>query len=90
PDIAGKVVDSVEAKVDRNKVVFVPSDSGDSAGHGTACAGIIARIAPDARLHSIKVLGSGGMGDGMAFLAGLEWAIKQRYRVINLSLGTTK
>jgi subtilisin family serine protease len=26
----------------------------------------------------------------MAFLAGLEWAIKQRYRVINLSLGTTK
>jgi hypothetical protein len=31
-----------------------------------------------------------GLGDGHAFLAGLEYAIKQRYKVINLSLGTTK
>ena len=90
PDLAGRVVDSVEARVDNKKVVFDPSEEGDSAGHGTACAGIIASIAPDVELHSIKVLGAGGLGDGMAFLAGLEWAIKQRYRVINLSLGTTK
>lgn len=90
PDLLGKVVDSVEARVDNKKVVFDPSDAGDSAGHGTACAGIISSIAPDARLHSIKVLGAAGLGDGMAFLAGLEWAIKQRYRIINLSLGTTK
>lgn len=90
PDLAGKVVDSVEARVDNKKVVFDPSDAGDSAGHGTACAGIIVSIAPDVEIHSIKVLGAGGLGDGMAFLAGLEWAIKQKYRVINLSLGTTK
>ena len=31
-----------------------------------------------------------GLGDGQAFLAGLEYAIKNRTRVINLSLGTTK
>ncbi|MEP6705767.1 MAG: S8 family serine peptidase, partial [Acidobacteriota bacterium] len=31
-----------------------------------------------------------GLGDGQAFLGGLEYAIKNRYRVINLSLGTTK
>ena len=90
PDLDGRVVDSVEARLDNKKVVFDPSEAGDSAGHGTACAGIIVSIAPDAELHSIKVLGPGGLGDGMAFLAGLEWAIKQRYRVINLSLGTTK
>ncbi len=90
PDLEGKVVDSVVARIDKKKVVFDPSDDGDSAGHGTACAGIISRIAPDAELHSIKVLGAGGLGDGMAFMAGLEWAIKQKYRVINLSLGTTK
>jgi subtilisin family serine protease len=90
PDLVGKVVDSVEARIDNKKVVFDPSDEGDSAGHGTACAGIIARIARDAELHSIKVLGAGGLGDGMAFMAGLEWAIKQKYRVVNLSLGTTK
>ena len=90
PDLSGRVVDSVEARLDNKKVVFDPSDAGDSAGHGTACAGIIVSIAPEVDLHSIKVLGPGGLGDGMAFLAGLEWAIKQRYRVINLSLGTTK
>lgn len=90
PDIEGKTIESVEARVDGNRVVFDTSTAGDSAGHGTACAGIIARIAPDARFASIKVLGAGGLGDGQVFLAGLEYAIKQRYKVINLSLGTTK
>ncbi len=90
PDLAGKVRESVEARRDNLRIVFDPSDSGDSAGHGTACAGIISKIAPGAEFSSIKVLGPGGLGDGQAFLAGLEFAIKQRHRVINLSLGTTK
>lgn len=90
PDLNGRVVESVEARVDNKRIVFDPSDTGDSAGHGTACAGIIANIAGNAELYSIKVLGSAGLGDGQAFLAGLEYAIKKRYRVINLSLGTTK
>ena len=90
PDINGRVVESLEARLDDKKVVFDPSDGGDSAGHGTACAAIVVRIAPDAELYSIKVLGPGGLGDGHAFLAGLEYAIKRGFRVINLSLGTTK
>ena len=90
PSLAGRIVDAVEARAENKRIVFDPSTSGDSAGHGTACAGIVARIAPEADLHSIKVLGAAGLGDGQAFLAGLEWAIKNRYRVINLSLGTTK
>jgi subtilisin len=89
-DLRGKIIESVEARPDNKRIIFEPSTSGDSAGHGTACAGIIARIAPDAEIYSIKVLGAGGLGDGQAFLAGLEYAIKKRYRVINLSLGTTK
>ena len=90
PDLAGRIVESVIARADNRRVVFEPSDSGDSAGHGTACAGIISRIAPDAELHSVKVLGAGGLGDGQTFLAGLEYAIRRRFRIINLSLGTTK
>ncbi len=90
PDLQGKVKESVEAQPDNKRVLFQPSKRGDSAGHGTACAGIISRIAPDAELSSIKVLGAGGIGDGQAFLAGLEYAVKQRYQLINLSLGTTK
>lgn len=90
PDLQGKVVASVEARRDNTRIVFEESDAGDSAGHGTACAGIISKIAPAAEFYSIKVLGAGGLGDGQAFLAGLEYAIKKRHRVINLSLGTTK
>jgi subtilisin len=90
PELAGKVRGSFEARVDNKRIVFDPSDQGDSAGHGTACAGIVAKIAPDAELYSIRVLGAGGLGDGQAFLAGLEYAVNNRYRVINLSLGTTK
>ncbi len=90
PDLLGKVKESVEAVAEGNKVSFVESTSGDSAGHGTACAGIISKLAPDAELYSIKVLGSNSTGAGYAFLAGLEYAIKRRFRLINLSLGTTK
>lgn len=90
PDLSGKIVEAVEAQADFKRVLFVPSTSGDSAGHGTACAGIISSLAPDARLYSIKVLGAQASGDGQAFLAGLEYAIKRRFRIVNLSLGTTK
>ena len=90
PDLAGKLRESVEAVTEGNKVSFIPADGTDAAGHGTACAGIIARLAPEAELYSIKVLGANAAGAGMPFLAGLEYAIKRRFKVINLSLGTTK
>lgn len=90
PDLQGKITASVEAHAENKRVIFHTSETGDSAGHGTSCAGIIAKIAPDAEFTSIKVLGAGGIGDGQAFLAGLEYAIKKRIRLINLSLGTTK
>ena len=90
PDLGGCVSRTVEARAVGKKVIFEESDSGDSAGHGTACAGIIRSIAPDVEIVSIKVLGAGGLGDGHAFLAGLEYAVAQKCRVINLSLGTTK
>ncbi|NNE97522.1 MAG: S8 family serine peptidase [Pyrinomonadaceae bacterium] len=89
-DLKGKIKNTFAAVRDGNRTVFEETDAGDSAGHGTACAGIISKIAPEADLSSIKVLGAGGLGDGHAFLAGLEFAIKQGYKIINLSLGTTK
>ena len=90
PDLKGKVKESVEAVTENGKIEFRPSTSGDQAGHGTACAGIIASIAPDVDLYSVKVLGPKASGSGDMFLVGLDYAIKQKFRVINLSLGTTK
>jgi subtilisin len=90
PALKEKVKDSVEAVVEDGRINFKPSKSGDAAGHGTACAGIITTVSPDVELYSIKVLGANASGSGDMFLAGLDYAIKQRMQVINLSLGTTK
>ncbi len=88
PALQGKIVDSVEAILENDKIVFRPSDGTDATGHGTACASIIASIAPEAKLHSIKILGQAN--DARFLLAALDYAIQKRFQIVNLSLGTTK
>ena len=90
PALEGKIKASFEAVPEGGQIVFKPSTSGDQAGHGTACAGIITGIAPEVELYSIKVLGPTGSGTGEMFLMGVDFAIKQKMQVVNLSLGTTK
>lgn len=81
----------IEFSVDGDgAVVAVEGPHGDSFGHGTACAGIIHSLAPQARITSVKVLGPGLTGKAAAFHAGLEWAVAQGFDVVNLSLGTRK
>lgn len=65
-------------------------EEGDVCGHGTACAGIIRSLAPECRLVSVRVLGSGWTGSGRLLVAGLRWAIERGVDVINMSLSTTK
>lgn len=65
-----------------------PDSAGDLVGHGTACAGIIRRIAPDVELHSIRVLGANLKGRAGMFAAGLRWAVDEGMDIVNLSLST--
>lgn len=62
----------------------------DLAGHGTACAGIIHSIAPEADIFSVRVLGKDMRGRAIQFAAGLDWAIENGMQVINLSLSTAR
>lgn len=62
----------------------------DVYGHGTACAGIIHALAPEASITSVRVLDRSLRGRAAAFLAGLAWAVEHRFDVINLSLGATR
>ena len=48
-----------------------PDTEGDVCGHGTACAGIVRALAPEAEIHSVRVLGPGYTGSGKILLAGL-------------------
>jgi len=61
----------------------------DVFGHGTACAGIIHALAPEAELYSVRVLGGDGRGRSLQFAAGIDWAIKNGMQVVNMSLSTS-
>lgn len=66
----------------------------DDDGHGTHVAGIIASqgivapvgVAPGAALVAVKVLGPSG-GSDSGILAGLEFVLRYKIQVVNMSLG---
>ena len=87
----GVVASSVAVTEDEDGVMeVVRDDGGDLYGHGTACAGIVRKLAPDCEIHSVRVLGGDLTGTGTVLVRGLRWAIEQGFEVINLSISTTK
>lgn len=78
---------------------FVPnvSDWDDDQGHGTHCAGIVAArnnaagvvgVAPDADLYAVKVLAANGSGNLSWILAGMGWCVRNRIKIVSMSLGS--
>jgi subtilisin len=89
--LVGDVARSVAVtRGEDGEIAVVDDDEGDLCGHGTACAGIVRSLAPDCELTSVRVLGAGYTGGGEILLAGLAWAIEQRFDVVNMSLSTTR
>jgi subtilisin len=87
----GEVEEAVAVSIGEDGEPQVGEDEeGDLCGHGTACAGIVRELAPEASLHSVRVLGEGFTGTGQVLLAGLRWAVEQGYDLVNMSLSTTK
>jgi len=105
-DLAGRVLtvtDDLTGATTACENLSGESGCGDSYGHGTFIAGLIAGngaasggqykgVAPGANLVSIKVAGRDGSSDVSTVIAGIQWAVsfKDRYgiKVLNLSLGT--
>jgi subtilisin family serine protease len=84
---AGAVVISLG---ENGEPIAEQDEEGDLCGHGTACAGIVLALAPEAEIHSVRVLGAGFTGSGETMLAGLRWAVEQGFHVVNMSISTTK
>ena len=90
PAIASAVRGWAEPEIsEEGEVTINTSPHEDVFGHGTACAGIVHKIAPEAELYSVRVLGAGLVGRARTFAEGLRWAIENGMDVVNLSLGTT-
>jgi len=88
--LVGPVQRSVAVTKEGDEITIADDDAGDLCGHGTACAGIIRRVAPECRLHSLRVLGERLTGKGAVFAAALRWAIDNHMHVVNMSLSTGK
>lgn len=66
----------------------------DDFGHGTLVSGVIAAqnnefgivgVAPDVELYPVKVLDKFGEGEISAIADGVEWCIKNKIQIINMS-----
>ena len=89
--LVGPVQSATAITVDENGDFVAEEDTeGDLCGHGTACAGVVRSLAPDAEIHSVRVLGAGFKGSGKRLLAGLRWAVAEGFDIVNMSLSTTK
>jgi subtilisin family serine protease len=87
----GELDSAVVISIGENEEVIAEEDTeGDVSGHGTACAGIVRTVAPEASIASVRVLGANFSGSGNVLLAGLRYAVEQGFDVINMSLSTTK
>jgi subtilisin family serine protease len=90
PDLEGAVSSSFDA---------LPSDDQTADPHGTGMAGAIAShkrllgIAPNARLLAVRAFGvntGGAQGTSMNIVKGLQWAVDQGAKVINMSFAGPK
>jgi len=72
---------------------LTPKDIADTpaslaVGHGTMVSGVVALIAPKAKILPVRVLNADGTGSTMSIIQGIEYAIQQGAQVINMSFGT--
>lgn len=89
PAVAGHVVRHVRVELEGDDALVGDDDEArDLVGHGTACAGIVASVAPAAEIVSIRMLGADNRGKGRALAAAIEWAVGEGIEVVNLSLSS--
>lgn len=71
-----------------------PSEEGNPQagpfGHGTHVAGVIAMVAPDAKIMPLRVLGVDGRGTAFTLAAAVKYAVDNGADVVNMSISTPK
>ena len=73
--------------LDEKNAVQTSPEYADHLGHGTALAGVLRAKAPHAALYAVKIFTDHLATSFPVLEAALQWAIGQRMKIINLSLG---
>ncbi|HMG06586.1 MAG TPA: S8 family serine peptidase, partial [Chthoniobacterales bacterium] len=88
PELAGlTLVDDIQVIDAGVQIEVKPGNGVDVYGHGTAVAGVIRRIAPEAEIGSIRVLGENLGSRTVIIREGVRQAIDRGYHVLNCSFG---
>ena len=82
-----KIRDSVGFEDEGAGVKAIENEGHDSYGHGTAVAGIIHEIAPEAEIGSFRVIDARSVSRTHLICAGVREAMNRGYHVLNCSFG---
>jgi subtilisin family serine protease len=81
------LVDDIAIVPQENSIQICPGGARDIYGHGTAIAGIIHSLAPDAELGSFRVLGPKLRSRTQVICEGVRQALDRGYQILSCSLG---
>jgi len=74
----------------KNGIIQEESEKISHFSHGSFCAAIIKKYAPEADFGSIRVLDWEQTGNLDALIAALKWCANQKIKLINLSIGSSQ
>jgi subtilisin family serine protease len=88
PRLAGVHVEGWSIQLGATGHALLSPDFHDENGHGTEIAAAVHRVAPEASLVAVKIMGERLRTSAELMAAGIETSARNGCRVINLSLGT--
>jgi len=88
PHLKGLILaDDLAVVQEGMRLSIVPGEGRDVFGHGTAVAGIIRELAPEARIGSFRVLGENLRSRTLIIREGVRQALERGYHILNCSFG---
>ena len=88
PKLTGmNLVDSVAVEEDAGRIIIRDGAGEDVYGHGTAVAGIIHELAPEAEIGSFRTINARSLSRTALISAGIREAVRREYHILNCSFG---
>jgi subtilisin family serine protease len=73
-----------------SRLSVIPGEGRDLYGHGTAIAGILQQLAPEAKIGSFRVLGEQLRARTLIIREGARLALERGYHILNCSFGCSR